>query len=391
MTKRKICVITTSRADYGLLYWLMKEIRHDRDLTLQVIAAGMHLEPGFGLTYKAIEKDGFKITEKIRLSMTDDTEIGVSKSIGIGFKKFALAYKKLRPDVVVLLGDRYELLSAAMPAVVSKIPLAHIHGGETTQGAIDEAVRHCITKMSLVHFASTEVYRSRIIQMGESPKFVFNYGAPGLDNLHKLKLVNKEELQEELEFDLHGGTAIITYHPATLEKRSAKEQIANLLKAVGAFDFKAVFTMANADVGGSTINREIERFCQKKASKHKFFRNLGQVVYLSCLKNFDIMIGNSSSGIIEAPSFKLPVVNIGDRQKGRVRAKNVIDVGYSKSSIEKAVKKALSHAFRNRIRNIKNPYDRYSDGKTSYRIKEKLRKLKVDDDLVKKKFHDIRN
>jgi UDP-N-acetylglucosamine 2-epimerase (non-hydrolysing)/GDP/UDP-N,N'-diacetylbacillosamine 2-epimerase (hydrolysing) len=389
MRKRKICVITTSRADYGLLYWLMKEIQSDCELVLQVIAAGMHLEPGFGLTYKAISEDGFKITEKIRLSMKDDTEIGISKSIGIGFKKFAMTYEKLRPDVIVLLGDRYELLSAAVPALVSKIPLAHIHGGETTQGAIDEAVRHCITKMSIVHFVSTEIYRKRIVQMGEDPKFVFNYGAPGLDNLHRLRLLNKKKLQEELDFDLHGETAIITCHPATLEKYSPGDQIDNLLKALKAYDFKAVFTMANADVGGRTINREIEKFCRAEPGKYKFFRNLGQVAYLSCLKNFDIMVGNSSSGIIEAPSFKLPVVNIGDRQKGRVRAKNVIDVGYSKSSIEKGVKKALSRAFRNTIRYVKNPYDRYSDGKTGYRIKQKLKKLKLDGDLVKKKFHDL--
>ena len=389
MRKRKICVITTSRADYGLLYWLMKEIQSDSELVLQVIVAGMHLEPGFGLTYRAISKDGFKITEKIRLSMTDDTEIGVSKSIGTGLKKFAVAYEKLRPNVVVLLGDRYELLSAAFPALVSKIPLAHIHGGETTQGAVDEAVRHCITKMSVVHFASTEIYRKRIVQMGENPKFVFNYGAPGLDNLHKLRLLNKEKLQEELEFDLHGETAIITCHPATLEKHSPRDQIDNLLTVVKASGFKAVFTMANADPGGRTINREIEKFCRTEPEKYKFLRNLGRLKYLSCLKNFDIMIGNSSSGIIEAPSFKLPVVNIGDRQKGRVRAENVIDVGYSKSGIEKGIKKAMSHAFRNTIRYVKNPYDRYSDGKTGYRIKEKLKKLKLDSDLVKKKFHDL--
>lgn len=389
MSRRKICIVTTSRADYGLLYWLMKEIQKDRELKLQVIAAGMHLELEFGLTYKVIERDGFEIDEKINMSMTDDTDIGISKSISTGFTKFAYSYQKLKPDLIVLLGDRCELISAAMPAVIAKIPVAHIHGGETTQGAIDEAIRHSITKMSALHFACTETYRVRIIQMGENPRFVFNYGAPGLDNLYKLKFLNKDELEEVLGFDLNGRNAIITYHPATLEKSSARSQIVNLLKAVDDFDFKAVFTMANADIGGSAINREIRKFCKKGSKRYKFFRNLGQVVYLSCLKDFDIMIGNSSSGIIESPSFKLPVVNIGDRQKGRVRERNVIDVNYSKSGIQKGINLALSDNFKSKIKDIKNPYDKYCDGKTSYRIKEKLKKIKVGEHLMKKKFYDI--
>jgi UDP-N-acetylglucosamine 2-epimerase (non-hydrolysing)/GDP/UDP-N,N'-diacetylbacillosamine 2-epimerase (hydrolysing) len=389
MNKRKICVVTTSRADYGLLYWLMKEIQDDSDLKLQIIAAGMHLEPKFGLTYKIIEKNGLRINAKVNMSMTDDTEIGVAKSIGIGCEIFANAFSKLKPDIIVLLGDRFELISAAISALIAKIPIAHIHGGETSQGAIDEAIRHSITKMSAIHFACTEVYKKRIIQLGENPRFVFNYGAPGLDNIKKLKLLCKNDLQKELDFEFNGEIAIITYHPVTLEKDDSRNQIVIILNVLKSFEFKAIFTMANADIGGSKINEEIQKFCKKNPKKYKFFSNLGQVNYLSCLKNFDLMIGNSSSGIVESISFKIPVVNIGDRQKGRIKAENVIDVKCSKTEIKKAIQLALSKYFKDKIKNINNPYDKYNDGKVSYRIKEKLKRIRINENLIKKKFYDI--
>jgi len=389
MKKRKICIVTTSRADYGLLYWLMKAINEDRDLKLQIVAAGMHLEAEFGLTYKIIEEDGFEIDEKINMSMTDDSDIGISKSISKGCVRFASLYHRLGPDLVVLLGDRYELISAAMPAVVARVPIAHIHGGEITEGAVDNVVRHCITKMSVFHFASTETYRRRIIQMGEEPRFVVNYGAPGLDNLYRLKLFDKDKLEEVLDFDLNGTTAMITYHPVTLSKKRVETQINTVLETLDGFDFKAIFTMANADVGGSVINSEIKKFCNDRPRRCKFFKNLGQVVYLSCLKNFDVMIGNSSSGIIEASSLGLSVVNIGDRQAGRVRGANVIDVNCTKAGIRKGINLALSGDFRNKIRDGKNPYDKYGDGRTSYRIKEKLKKIKIEHSLTEKVFYDL--
>ncbi|MFC1558941.1 UDP-N-acetylglucosamine 2-epimerase, partial [candidate division KSB1 bacterium] len=313
MRKRKICVVTTSRADYGLLFWLMKEIQNDKGLLLQIIAAGMHLEPEFGLTYKFIEQDGFRINEKIDMSMTEDTEVGIVKSIGKGCEKFIGVFQRLKPDIIVLLGDRFELISAAVSALIAKIPIAHIHGGETTQGAIDEAVRHSITKMSSIHFASTEEYRNRIIQMGENPRYVYNFGSPSLDRIKKLKLLNKDELQKSLRFNLKGKVAIITYHPVTLEKDTATDQIVTILNAIDSINCKAIFTMANADIGGSKINRAIRKFCDKKPVKYKFLENLGQINYFNSLKNFDLMIGNSSSGIIESAAFRIPVVNIGDR------------------------------------------------------------------------------
>lgn len=388
MKKRKICVVTTSRADYGLLYWLMQAIVKDSDLKLQIIAGGTHLEPEFGLTYKIIENDGFKINDKINISLKDDSYIGISKSISKGYIGFAKSYHKLKPDIIVLLGDRYELISAAAPAVFAQIPIAHIHGGEITEGAVDNIIRHCITKMAVFHFASTEVYRKRIIQMGEDPKHIFNYGAPGLDNLYKLKLLDRDGLEKALEFDLHGTVAIITYHPVTLSRKPVENQINALLQALESFDFKAIFTMANADIGGSIINDKIRKFCNGRR-KYKFFRNLGQVVYLSCLNNFNVMIGNSSSGIIEACSFGLPVVNVGSRQTGRIRGANVIDVNCSKTEIQKGIKIALSKTFNKNIRNLQNPYDKYGDGKTAYRIKERLKKIKIGADSVKKSFYDL--
>ena len=390
MNKRKICVITTSRAEYGLLYWLMKEIQNDSDLKLQLIAAGMHIEAKFGSTYKIIERDRFKIDEKINMSMADDTELGIVKSIGLGCTGFASAFQKLKPDIIVLLGDRFELISAFTAALVMKIPIAHIGGGETTEGAMDEAIRHSITKMSVIHFPSTEIYRKRIIQMGENSRFVFNYGSLSLDNVKKLKLLNKDELQKALDFNLNGKIAIVTYHPVTLEKDTASGQIVTILKAIDSINCKAIFTMANADIGGSKINKAIREFCDKNPEKYKFLDNLGQINYYSSLKNFDLMIGNSSSGLIESAAFRIPVVNIGDRQKGRIRGENVIDVRCSKVQIEKAIKTGLSDGFINKIKNMKNPYAKYQDGKVNYRTKEKLKKLKIDESLLKKKFYDIK-
>ena len=389
MNKRRICVVTSSRSDYGLLYWLMKEIQGDAALQLQVIATGMHLSPEHGMTSKVIENDGFKINKKIPMLPSSDTEAAIIKSIGKGLISFPEALVDLKPDILVLLGDRYELLSPAISALILKIPVAHIHGGETSQGAIDESIRHCLTKIASVHFPATEEYRRRIIQMGENPGVVFNFGAPGLDNIYKHRLLGKEELENHLKFDLSGRVAIVTYHPVTLEHKTAELQITNILKAIKSNGTRAIFTAANADTYGSIINREIKSFSDGHPADYQFSPNLGQIPYLSCLKNLDLMIGNSSSGLVEAPSFKLPVVNIGDRQKGRIKAENVIHVGYSVTEIKAGIEKACSSEFKRKIRNMKNPYDKYRDGKASYRIKETLKKISLSENLLKKKFNDV--
>lgn len=389
MNKKKVYVVTGTRADYGLLYWLLKEIQQDNDLELQLIVTGMHLSPEFGNTYKNIEVDGFEIKDKIETLMSSDSEIAISKAIGLGCISFSESFSKLNPEMLLLLGDRFEILSAAISAMILKIPIVHLHGGETTQGLIDEPIRHSITKMASFHFPATEFYKKRIIQMGENPDRIFNYGMAGLDNIYKLDLLSQKKLEQELDFQFDKKTAIITYHPVTLENNTAEDQIDNLLKAIDKSNIKAIFTKSNADTQGRIINKRIEEFVEKNNKKYTFVDNLGQLKYLSVLKYSDLMIGNSSSGLTEAPSFKLPVVNIGDRQKGRVKADNVIDCQYKSFEIEKSIKKAVSKAFNNSLTNMINPYDKYEDGKTSFRVKEKLKEINLEDDILKKDFYNI--
>lgn len=388
--KRKICIVTGSRADYAHLYWLLKEIANDPQLTLQLVVTGMHLSKVHGLTYKMIVKDGFSINTKINLLLYSNTEVGMTKSIGEGCKLFADAFQRLKPDMVVIFADRFEMLSAAIAAYVTKIPIAHIHGGETTQGAVDEAIRHSITKMAGLHFAATEVYRKRIIQLGEHPKSVFNAGSPSLEALRSQELLTRKELEASLGFDLTGRVAILTYHPVTLERETPQKQIENILRALAKFDLKVVFTKANADAHGDIINKRIEAFCRKDPARYKLFDFLGQKRYFSCLKHFDVMIGNSSSGLVEAPSFKLPVVNIGDRQKGRIRAGNVVDVGYSSDAIQRGIRCALSKGFKVRLKKLRNPYACLHREKTSCYIKERLKKFAANGNSLKKEFYDIR-
>lgn len=386
LKQRKICVVTGSRADYGHLRGLMREIQGDPRLQLQLVVTGMHLAARFGFTYKMIQREGFLITERVGILCFDDSPVGIAQSIGSGCRLFARTFSKIKPDILVLLGDRYEMLAAAIAAYMLRIPIAHLHGGESSEGAVDEGIRHSITKMAVYHFTAAEIYRRRVIQMGEEPQRVFHYGAPGLDGIHKARLLNKAELAEALDFDLSGPTAMITYHPATLDHQPADRQIQHVLKAIRRFSLKGIFTQSNADAQGRVINRRMEEFCFRHPQQYKFIRNLGQLVYLSCLKHFDLMIGNSSSGIIEAPSFHLPVVNIGDRQRGRLHPPNVIDADCSVSSIQRAIALALSPRFRLRLKYLVNPYVKFKDGKINYRIKEKLRTLPIHPGVMKKKF-----
>jgi GDP/UDP-N,N'-diacetylbacillosamine 2-epimerase (hydrolysing) len=380
--------VTTGRADFGLLRRLLKAIRADSALRLQVIASGTHLAPKFGLTWRDIEAEGIQIDRKIRLRMTGGTSLDNLKSISVGLNGFARAFVELKPEIVVLLGDRFELLAPAISALMLQIPIAHIHGGELSEGAIDDSVRHAITKMASLHFAATESYRQRIIQMGESPDRVFNFGAPGLDQLYGSTLLTQQELEKELGFGLEDPIALVTYHPAAQDADSPDTQVSSLVAAIKDSGLKAVFTMANADAQGALINSRLQTACSRDSTRFKWVPHLGHRRYLSCLKYFAVMIGNSSSGLTEAPSFRLPVVNIGDRQRGRVRAANVIDVSCSRAAILRGIKKAVSPHFRDSLGGMRNPYDRFHDGRASERIKEVLKHVHLSDDLLKKRFHD---
>ena len=386
MYKRKICIITGTRADYGLLYWLMKEIQGDPDLELQLVATGMHLSPEFGLTYRIIEQDGFEIAARVEMLLSSDTAVSITKSIGLGVIGFADALDLLRPDILVVLGDRFEIFAAAQAAMISKIPIAHIHGGEKTEGAFDEFMRHAITKMAQIHFTATEQYRRRVIQMGEMPERVLNYGAPGLDNIKKLKLLTKTSFEKKINFKLGEISFLITYHPATLSDAKPAESFNELLKAIDCLpEARIIFTKGNADTDGRIINQMIDAYAQKNASRVKVFTSMGQLLYLSAMKNVDLVIGNSSSGLLEAPYLKKPVVNLGDRQKGRLRAASIIDCREQERAIVSAIKKGLSPEFQSQMKNFSSPYGLLG---ASARIKKYLKKVSLQNILVKQ-FYDI--
>jgi len=386
--RRKICIVTGTRAESGILYWLMKEIQADADLELQIIATGMHLSPEFGLTYRQIEEDGFKIDKKIEILLSSDTPTGISKSMGLGMIGFAEVYEELKPDIIVLLGDRFELLAAASAAMVARIPIAHLHGGETTEGAFDESIRHSITKMSHLHFTATEAYRKRVIQLGESPDQVFNVGALGIENIRKLPLLSREDLGKEIGFSLGKRCILVTYHPVTLEQATAQTQFQNLLNAIDTIDgLHVIFTKANADTEGRIINQMIDEYkTTNKTNAAISFTSMGQLRYLSAMKHVDAVVGNSSSGIVEAPSFKVSTVNIGDRQKGRVQTRSVINCSPTKQAIIQALKKALSPEFRQSIQNIINPYEKEGTAKN---IKKIIKKFDLRD-ILKKEFYNIK-
>jgi UDP-hydrolysing UDP-N-acetyl-D-glucosamine 2-epimerase len=385
-TNRKIAVVTGTRAEYGLLYWIIKGIHEDPGLEMQLIVTGMHLSPEFGCTVRDIEKDGFPIAEKIEMLLSSDSEVSISVSMGIGLIGFAKAYERLKPDVLLVLGDRFEILSAVSAAVPLRIPVAHIHGGESTEGVMDEQFRHAITKMSAIHFPAMERYADRIIRMGEKPERVYCFGAPGLDNLYKLKLMTRNELIKELDIPENTKIGAVTFHPETIDGFPVESQARELLKALSKIkDVFWVVTMSNADPGGRAIQALMENFVSKNIDRSKMFMSLGQLRYLSLLKHAHLMVGNSSSGIIEAPSFRLPVVNIGDRQRGRIRSGNIIDVPVCKEEgIIKAIKKAISVTFVDSLKGLENPYGK---GKTSVKIVRVLKKVNLTG-VVKKTFYE---
>lgn len=383
---KKICVVTGTRAEYGLLYWLLKEIEADKDLELQLIATGMHLSPEFGLTYQTIEKE-FKINKKIEMLLSSDTSVGISKSMGLAQISFAESYDELKPDIVIVLGDRYEIFSATSAAMIARIPIAHIHGGEKTEGAFDESIRHSITKMSHLHFTATEEYKNRVIQLGEHPSRVSNVGGMGIENIKRLKLLSKDEFEKSIEFKLNIKNILVTFHPVTLENSTAKEQFQQLLDAIDELeDTNIIFTKANSDTDGRVINQMIDEYVTKNSHKSIVFTSLGQLRYLSALQYVDAVVGNSSSGLAEIPSFKIGTINIGDRQKGRIKASSVIDCEPSKDSILKSFEKLYSKEFQETLKTTINPY---GDGYASKKIVEILKNVNLKN-ILKKSFYDLK-
>lgn len=384
---KTICVVTGTRAEYGLLRWVMEGIRQSPVLELQLIATGMHLSPEFGLTVKAIEADGFKIDRKVEMLLSSDTAVGVTKSMGLGLIGFADALAELKPDLMLVLGDRYEIFAAAAAAMVARIPIAHLHGGETTQGAIDEAIRHSITKMSHLHFVAAEEYRRRVIQLGEDPDRVFLVGGLGIDNILRLKPLTREELEVALDFKLAPRNLLITFHPVTLEHNTSAGQVDELLAALAELeDTGLIFTMPNADTEGRVLFRQIEAFCAQHP-RARAYTSLGQLRYLSCIQHVDGVVGNSSSGLAEVPSFKKGTINIGDRQRGRLRAASVIDCVPERAAIRNAFERLFSHEFQSELPTVKNPY---GYGSASESIVKMLEQQAITD-LLKKPFRDIKN
>jgi UDP-hydrolysing UDP-N-acetyl-D-glucosamine 2-epimerase len=364
----------------------MKEIQGDPELDLQVIATGMHLSPEFGLTYKVIEEDGFVINSKVEMLLSSDTSVGIAKSIGLGVIGFADALDRLKPDILVLLGDRYEILAAAQAGMTARIPMAHLHGGEATEGLIDEAIRHAVTKMSHFHFVAAEPYRKRVIQLGEQPEHVITVGALGLDNINKLTLMNRVKLEDSIDFRLGKTNFLVTYHPVTLSKNSPQNAVEELFKALDAFpNAKAIITKPNSDTDGRVICSLVDHYVAQNPGRIKAFTSLGQVRYLSAMSLVDVVIGNSSSGLIEAPAFRKPSINLGDRQKGRLRADTIIDCGEDSAEIISAITKAISPDFQKLLRNAKSPY---GYGNASQLIKDHLKSAQLEN-ILQKKFYDL--
>ena len=382
---RTIGVVTVGRSDYGINFPVLKKIQSDSDLRLWLIVAGMHLSPEFGLTVKAIEADGFEIVERVEMLLSSDTPESIAKSMGLGTIGFAQVYGRFRPDILVVVGDRFEMHAAALAALPYKIPVAHIHGGELTLGAIDDALRHSITKLSHLHFVSTREYARRVAQMGEEPWRIMVSGAPSLDNLDSIQMLPREELEARYGLHLHRPPLLVTFHPVTLEYEQVEWQAGELLAALDEYDIPIVFTMPNADTNGRLIYRMMADYVQTRPSSY-LVDNLGTEGYFSLMAVAAAMVGNSSSGIIESLSVKLPVVNIGIRQAGRVKGANVIDVGYTRAEILGGIRKAIRPDFRQELREVENPY---GCGQASDKIIERLKTVPLDDRLATKRFHDL--
>lgn len=385
--KTRIAVLTATRAEYGLLSPIIHALKESEMFEIMVVATGAHLSPEFGMTYKEIEEDGIVIDKKIEMLLSSDTPVSISKSMGLAMISFAEYFEEVKPDALMVLGDRYETLAVCCAAMNARIPIIHLYGGETTEGAIDEAVRHSITKMSYLHFTSTEDYRRRVIQLGEHPTRVFTVGSIGIENALRMELLSKKELEDSIGFQLDKPFAVVTFHPTTLEDGQAEKQFGEVLAAFNEHsDMKYIFTKANADASGRIINKMIDEYVAQKDNAIAV-TSLGVKRYLSALRYATMVIGNSSSGLVEVPSFKIPTINIGDRQKGRLQADSVVNCEPTCQGVDEAIRKALSAEYRDTIVHVKNPY---GDGNTSKKIVEILEEVlgrnRID---LKKKFYDI--
>jgi len=382
--QRKICIVTGTRAEYGLLYRLMRNIAEDEQLQLQLVVTGMHLSPEFGLTYREIETDGFMIDAKVEMLLSSDTPVGIAKSMGMGIIGFADVLDRLQPDFIVVLGDRYEILAAAQAAMAARIPIAHIAGGDTTEGAFDEAIRHSITKMSHLHFVTNEISAKRVKQMGENPEHVFCVGSPSIDQIKSLKLFTKEELEKELNFTFRSRNILVTFHPATLDQQNPAEQFQEILDGLESFgeDLGIIFTKPNSDTYGRTLIQMIDEYVAKHPRHTCAYTNLGQKRYFSVIEQMDAVLGNSSSGIYEVPSFKKVTINVGERQKGRIQVASIINCLPEK----KAVIDAIKHSFTIDCSDVVNPY---GDGTSSKKILSILKSDFNRNELIKKHFFEV--
>jgi GDP/UDP-N,N'-diacetylbacillosamine 2-epimerase (hydrolysing) len=383
---RKICVITTNRAEYGLLYWLMKGIQSDPFFQLQLVVTGAHLSPEFGSTIDRIREDGFKVDRSFDLELFGDKALDINHSLALAIEGFGASFQTLRPDLIVILGDRFEILGAATSALIANIPVAHLHGGELSEGAIDDAIRHAVTKLSHLHFAAAEPYRNRIIQLGEQPDRVFMVGGLGIDNINKINLLPREDLEKAIGIKFKKHNLLITYHPETLDPEKAGEQIGELLSALDQLtDTSLIFTMPNADTGHRIIIQKLQSFVQTREGRAILIPSMGQLNYLSTMKQVDAVVGNSSSGIIEAPSFRIGTINIGKRQDGRIRAASVIDCDTNGEAILSAVTELFSPEFQEKLKTVENPY---GTGGAADKIIEVLKKVDLDQ-LIIKRFYSL--
>ena len=394
---KRVCVLTATRAEYGLLKNIIMKLQKVSELEVNVVVTGMHLSPEFGLTYREIEQDGIEIHKKIEILLSSDTSSSISKTMGLALIQFADYFQESKPDLLLVLGDRYETLAVCIAAMNQQVPIAHLYGGETTEGAVDEAIRHAITKLSYLHFTSTEEYRHRVIQLGEAPERVYTVGAMGTENIMSQQLMSKKDLEENLHFSLGDRYAVVTFHPVTLEIGSERKQAEALFHALDELEkadrlekkipMRYIITKANADAGGRIVNEMIDQYAQAHKETVFSIDSLGMKRYLSALKYSSMVIGNSSSGLVEAPSFHIPTINIGDRQKGRLRAATVIDCEPNCTSIKKAMQYALSEKMQTKVVIAKNPY---GDGFTSDKIVRVICDELLNQQIqLKKKFYDI--
>jgi len=387
--KKKIIILTATRAEYGLLKPIIQALDAQGAFDVRTAVTGAHLSPEFGLTYEEIQNDNIPVDKKVEILLSSDTPVSISKSMGLAMISFAEYFEESKPDALMVLGDRYETLAVCCAAMNARVPIIHLYGGETTEGAVDEAIRHSVSKMSYLHFTSTETFRKRVIQLGEAPDRVFNVGAIGIENALKNTLLTRKELEENLEFSLDPHFAVVTFHPVTLDRGGAECQFRQILKAFDTFsdiDMKYIFTKSNADADGRIINKMADEYaaCHKNAA---CFDSLGTQKYLSALKECSMVIGNSSSGLIEAPSFKVPTINIGDRQAGRLQADSIISCGAECEHIVEAMKTAVSKEFRRTLAAVMNPY---GDGHTSEKIVCILQNELIDKEInLKKRFYDL--